>query len=744
MFGVKQIMDLPNLFASNSEGVSKLILCVVLSDASVQSLLLSISLKGTRIVKRSSVIPYTDATNCVIKTDETLQELGEESENINEVLFGLEQAWLSGSTITDNKKTLLHALTTELSLKPLGFVVQTEALYQHYISHNAHASIILLVFSEQFLSVVIVAQGSLKLTETVGRSQDIAADIKEALARYTKKHESTYLPAKFVCASLVLAEPELSQYQQKLLDVEWGEEIPFVQKPTVDVMRSDLAISLIAQQAGNAMAASLTQMDVSSVNSVEVQSETDSNLGFNQVSTTELKKPETAVDDSIKSTATSFGIPIKTEMLHKPEETIHAMDGDDDDEVLEKPSWFKKLLGQQTVQFGSNKKQYNIRTMAIIGISSGLVALLIIASVFIFFFSQVTAVIVPKSLVVSKEVRLTIDPKAQASDPQNLILPGKSLGKTINKEATIQTTGVKIVGDKAKGEVLIYNKTTSDKTFPKGTVINDGDKQFLTDESVTVPAAEVKEEGKKEVKTFGEENVAVTAYLIGAEGNISKEKEMTVADFDKSTYSATSTQDFSGGSSREVRVVAQADLDKVLAEAKKTLLEQANSEFHQESKDGTYILPTGTVTITNTRYSAELEKEADDLTVSLTGEVLALSYQVSDLKPLASEILKSEVPAGYEINSVDPQVLSAPAENIDNKDQVALSANISNTALPKLDETALKQSIAGKPVEEAQVALQANEGIKSASFVFFPSWAKALISNVPTKLERITIEKIEE
>lgn len=735
-------MDLPNLFASNSEGVNKLILCVVLSDASVQSLLLNISLKGTRIVKRSSVIPYTDADNCVVKADEALQELGQESESVNEVLFGLEQSWLSGSAIVESKKSLLHKLTTELSLKPLGFVVQTEALYQHYISHNAHASVILLVFSEQFLSVVVVAQGSLKLTETVGRSENIVADIQEALARYTKKLESSYLPAKFVCASFVLAETELVQYQQRLLDVEWSSDIPFVQKPTVDVMRSELAISLIAQQAGNAIAASLSNIDPNLLTPRPASPSSES-LGFSSVAVEKLQKPETAVDESL-STATSFGVPIKSDQLYRSDEQPQTLDEDDGDELLEKPSWWKKVTGQQTLQLGSQKKQYNLRTMAIIGVSAGLVVLAVLAVGFVFLFSQVTAVIVPKSEVVAKDVTLTIDPEAQASDPQNLIIPGVSVGKTITQELTIQTTGVKVVGDKATGEVLIFNKSTSDKVFPEGTVVEHDDVQFVTTEEITVPAAEVKEEGRTEVKTFGEEKVAVTAYLIGVEGNIAKDVELTVGEFDKSTYSAVSTGEFSGGSSREVRVVAQEDLDKAVAEARAALLEQANSEFSSDSADGVYVLPTGTVAITKTQYSAELEKEANDLSISMTGEVLALSYKAADLKPLAVEVLKADVPTGYELSTEDPEILSEPAENIDNKDQVALKASIRATALPKLDETALKNAVAGKPVEEALSTLQGTSGVKSASFVFYPSWAQGLTKNIPTKLERITLEKIEE
>lgn len=740
-------MDLPNLFTASTEGSSKLIICIVLSDASVQSLLLSISLQGTKIVKKSSIVPYTDQANCILKTDETLQELGKESEKVNEVLFGLEQAWLSGNAIIDAKKSLLHAVTNDLSLKPLGFVVQTEALYQHYVSHNAHASIILLVFSEQFVSVVIVAQGQLKLTETVGRSQDIVADIKEALARYSAKYESTYLPAKFVCASLVLSETELSQYQQTLLDVTWGEEIPFVQQPTVDVMRSELAISLIAQQAGQAIAASLNNLNmsppVSSKREVPTISSSE-DLGFKQVVKEELKK-EIALDDSVKSTATSFGIPIKSDLLQT--KTVHAMDegADEDDEVFEKPSLWKKMLGQQNVSIGGpHKRQFNLRTMIIIGVSTGLLALLIVASLFVFFFSQVTAVIVPKPVTVTKEVKLTIDPEAQASDPQNLIIPGVSVSKTISKESTIQTTGIKIVGDKAKGEVIIYNKTQSDKNFAAGTVVAIDKLQFLTDEAITVPAAVVTERGQSETSIkSGEKKTTVTAYLIGVEGNIEKEKVMSVADFDQNTYSAVSVNAFTGGSSREVRVVAQADIDAAIKTAQKSVLEQANMEFAQDSKNGVSILPTSTIKVTSTKHSAELEKEAEDLVTTITAEVVALSYKVEDLKPLATQILTSEVPQGYEIASEDPQILSAPEDSINSTGEVALNANISSTAMPKLDENALKQDIAGKPVEEALSVLKSKTGVQSASFIFYPSWAQGLVGKVPSKLERITIEKIE-
>lgn len=742
-------MDLPNLFSAGGESVNKSIICVVLSDSSVQSLLLNISFQGTRILERSKVIPYTDEANCLIKTDESLQGLGKESEKVNEVLFGLEQAWLVADGISEEKKSLLHKISTDLSLKPVGYVVQTEALYQHYLSHNIHASIILIVFSEQYITLVVVAQGQMKLTESVGRSADIVADIKEALARYGKKYENTYLPGKFVCASFVLGEPELTSYQQTLLDVTWSDQFPFVQKPVVDVMRPDLAMTLIAQQAGQAIAASMIGTGVATplmAKETASASATADELGFSQVSPEQFKRTnEEDMSATAQSNVSSFGIPIKSNLasthFDQRATAVHNLDADDEELAIieKKPSWWKELV--PNMASGSRPaKTHSIKKMIFIGASAGLVALIAIASIFIYFFSQVTAVIVPKSVPITKEVQLTIDPKAQVSDPQNLLIPGELVSKTVTVDHEIETTGVKIVGDKAKGEVTIYNKTQAEKKFAAGTVIKFGEIEFTADGEITVPAAVENGDSLK----YGEQKAAVTAFLIGVEGNISKDKDLIVADFDKNTYSAISTVDFSGGSSREIRVVAQEDLDTALTEAKQVAFEEANTAFADDSQNGTYILPTSTIEVKDSRYSAELEQEAEKLSVTLSAQITGLSYQVDDLKPLATQLLASEIPVGYEIDSQDPQILSSPAESVDSTDKVALTANISTTALPTLEENKIKQSIAGKPIEEAQTILQSTQGIKSATFVFYPSWAQAVITSIPTALERITIEKIKE
>lgn len=762
-------MDLPNLFTTQTEVEKKLVICVLLTDATVQSLLLSVSMHSTRIMKRSVIKSYTTAADAILRTDETLQDLGKGSENVSEVLFGLQDNWVVGEQISEDKKELLQQITTDLSLQPMGFVLQTEALYQHYISQHTHFSAILLSFANKNMTVLVIIQGKVVFTETVGRSDDVTADVTEALSRYISHHQGTYLPARIVCASFVHAEGELSEYQQQLLGAEWPDTIPFVQTPTVDVMRPELAISLIAQQAGLALAvqfgtnagqrspkdsvaaaalvADQTEQELSSeVKGQVVDGETDSKNNpelakeFAQ-DDSDLKEravmtKSSELSDSNLTQVSSFGVPIKSNLFETEE---------DDD--LDSPRHVKtgRVLRDGVVGHGRLKKRkYNPKIFMIGGVIAGLIAVLVLGIFYTVYLSQVTAVIVPKNLTVSKEVELTLDPNASESDPENKVIPASQVTKSISKDVTIDTTGIKIVGDKAVGKVKIFNKTEAEKTFPKETVVSLGEIQFTTNDEVTVPAATVEESSSSKKTEYGEQSVNVTAYVIGVEGNIEKDKELNVGDFDRNTYSALSEETFTGGSSREVRVVAEEDVTTAVKKAKEEILEQANALFAKESGQGTYILSTDQISVEEVSHSAELEIEADTLTTTVGATVTALSYQSVDLQPIAIALLTSEVPEGYEIGSEEPQILSSPNEESSDDKPISLTANVTTKAKPKIDEQQLKEDIVGKPVKEAQSILQGRSYITQVSFVFYPTWSGQLLGKIPGDTSRITIQKVEE
>lgn len=749
-------MDLPNLFTTQAQGETNFVICVILTDETVQSLLLGVSIQTTRIIKRSTIRKYSSQADAVLRTDESLQELGKESEEVNDVLFALQDSWMTDDQINDDKKSLLQKITTELSLEAKGFVLQSESLYQHYIGQHTHFSAILLIFSNQNITMLIIIQGKIQLTETVGRSNDVGADVTEALSRYINMHQGTYLPGKILCASFIHSDAELADYQQQLLDVDWSDSIPFVQQPTVDVMRSELAISLISQQAGQALAVQLgsnAQKHEKQDGEADVIDQTEPEINSGEQIQADKAAEKTdhagtavaglastaALGTSNKTQASSFGVPIKSQLLENSSEDED--EGRDDQPHLTKTSGLsmKASLGTQRT-----KKQYNLKLFLIAGVTAGLIAVVGIGLFFTMFMSSVTAVIVPQNLSISKEVKLTLDPEATTSDPENRVIPAGETTKSISKDVTIETTGIKIVGDKATGRVVIFNKTEADKTFPKDTVVSLGEIQFITDEEVTVPAAVIEESTSSRKTEFGEASVNVTAYLIGVEGNIEDDKELTVGDFDRDTYSALSEGNFEGGSSREVRVVAEEDLANAVQKARQEILEQANAMFAKESGNGQYILETNQIEVEEISHSSELETEADSLTTTVGATVTAITYQSADLQPIASAILASEIPDGYAISDEDPQILSTPDDGTDASEAITLTANITSIAEPVIDEQQLVEDIAGKPISEAQSILQNKNGIQTVSFVHNPKWSSQLLRTMPKNTNRIAVQKIEE
>ncbi|MEX0895499.1 MAG: hypothetical protein WDZ94_01010 [Patescibacteria group bacterium] len=733
-------MDLTNLFTAQTEPPEQMVICIILTDTSVQALLLAISVSNAQVVSQSSVLTYTDAKNCVLKTDEALQDLGSNSEQVNEVLFAVEDSWLEAGDVDASHQNLLKEVSENLSLKPIGFVVQSEALFQQYLNIHTHFSAVMVLFSSAHITVQVVRQGRLQYSTVVGRSKDSASDVQEALARYVAAQEGEALPAKIVCSSFVLAMTELKQLQQALLDFQWGDAVSFVQAPTIDVIDVKQAVQAVAYQAGQALLAQISpEMQAAAVDNSTVPQSSEADEATTQSAVSDEASSDQVAPTSkstSRATASSFGVPISDAAL--------ADSGDSETAVESEFATTKKSelgLGSKRV---TGVKKPSTKLFVGIGIAAGIVALISVVFVYASFLSQLTAVISPKQITVSKDISITLDPSAEEADSSTNTIPAETVTLELTTTEEIETTGIKIVGDQAKGTVILYNKTEGDKQFPEGTVLSVDELQFLLDEEVVVPASEVEERASGRSITFGEQQVAVTAYQIGVEGNIGEETELTVENFDDSTYSAVSNTAFTGGSSREVRVVAEEDIAAVLEKARQSLLAQANQQFEEDSTAGRYVITTETISALNTQYSHELEVEADILTVTATGEITTLAYNSSDLRPIATAALSSELPEGYTIHDQEPQIMSAPADNLTEETETIIESQVTSQAVPRYDEAQLKTDIVGKSLEEARELLQRRESIEKVVFVHHPTWVRPFVRSVPNSVTRISVQQAEE
>jgi hypothetical protein len=772
-------MDLPNLFTS-ANPADKYLLALTLTDTTAQAALVKIHEGQLIIVQRSHLHDYQDPKSCVVEVDKCLQELGPESEDVSEVVFGFEPWWVTPTGIQDDRKPLLKQLTQELSLKAVGYVVLTEALAQRLTQQEPLLSTIIIYVAEASLAIAYVKQGKLTKTEVVGRSGETVADVIEALARFKLTANDSYFPSKILLFSTVLSEDELTTEQQALLSFDWPGQQPFLHQPVIEMVAPQELVDAVAEQGSKAVAEAqgvqlAAPAPVAESNNGPESMATD--LGFSTVTdepdlATKVSRAdetlanielvnqdeEFSFDEIVNAQVKSFGVPIGQKHLPTSNQTTEAESDDTDQDATSQPSLSSKVSGflaQLKTKLPSINsaggspetvtQKLSHHPFMIGGFATGLVATVIIA---LFLFRSTARALVTLEVAakaINKNVELTVDSSGRAAGSTNLVLAAEKMSKELQGSGSIATTGIKLVGEKAKGSVTLYNQTTSPKTFAAGTTLSAGNLQFTLDSEVTVASASVsKQNGGSETKVYGKTTAAVTAVKIGAESNLAKDTDLKIASFATDTYSAEVAEALTGGASREVRVASEKDRQNLLKKVQEDLTKQAETAFKADETDGRYIIPSGRVTIKNSKFSDEVNAEVEMLSVEVTGAVEGLAYQASDLVPLATAALSDQIPSGYTLSSAQPQILTQPltptaSGSATRSAQIKLSANVSSHAIPVVSPDEIKSTIKGMPIAQAQSTLNKPE-YSNVKVSITPWLSSLLVRSIPNDEVKITVK----
>ncbi|MCB9813074.1 MAG: hypothetical protein H6772_01575 [Pseudomonadales bacterium] len=763
-------MDLPNLFSSKQDQKNHaMVIFIHLTDIKIQSFLLSISGDGIDVLAKSDISDYDGVSNCLIKVDESLQQLGDKSENVNSVIFGLNHSWVTKGDVVDEKKPLLKKLTDDLSLEPLGFIVISEALVQQKISGNSLFSGIIVVLGKNNITLNLVHQGKIKEVESVGRSQDSKGDFLEGLARFSSKSikEGFYLPNRIILASLDLDEVELRKQQQLIYNSDWKAQSQFLQPPTVEVMLAKEFELMITNEAAKAVALQKGMTEAAIAASVSVEKNPDDELVDEVDQTNKLDSEEFGFDDvsidKAVSTQSSFGVPISSEefdneLISEAESNLKEPDFEDDSELAVDFSDKETSKNQEIIEkkdlFDPNRKKIkkedkhykNFRLYALVGFVSGIIALILIGFFTLFVSTKALVTVDLKTKAISKDLEIILDTSIKETDIDKLILAADKISKSKESESVMQTTGIKVVGEKAKGRVTIYNSTVAEKLLTKGTVLSVGELKFELDDDVLIASASSPKPG---VTEHGKKDANVTALQIGADSNLKKDTELLVLPFDKSSFYAYSIdEDFSGGASREVKVVSAEDKLELLTDLRKELVKDINQELEKSAGDGVYILPSNNIVSEEATFNYEVGDEAEELSLVLKVELEAITYTAEDLKPIATKVLDSQIPENYKLFEGDPQILSAPTESnldeLDGDQPVTLSANISSFAIPDISADFIKNEIMGKNISEISSILSSKDEIDSVEIVLQPSISRIFVKKIPGKSGRIEVNFISE
>lgn len=388
------------------------------------------------------------------------------------------------------------------------------------------------------------------------------------------------------------------------------------------------------------------------------------------------------------------------------------------------------------------------------GIVFPAIIILAVISSFIFYGSTAPRAIAKIKISSQPLARsVTVRVKADTStDVQNKILKGTILTTNIEVGAEKDTTGTKTVGEKAEGEIKIYNKTSSEIKLEKGDrVTYEGkstDLKYTLKGDVDVPPSSPSDPLDPASPLIpGEASVDIIATDIGESYNIDDGKSLRFSDYEKSELEGKTKEDIAGGKSEEVKIVTQEDIDALVSTVTGEAVQKAEESI--KSKLGsTQKLISGSTEIEtiSDNFSAKVGDDAAKISLNKSVSAKALIYFENDLNSFIDKYVEDVVPENFVLSSQDKEikaeVLGKSTNSVLSSAEADIQVTLKAFVVPDIKEEEVKNRLKGKTYKEAQEVIGSIKNVNSYEFSITP--AVPFFKKTPSNIERIDVILVRE
>lgn len=700
-------MELPNIIDKITHPEEKVkkeyFFALQIWDEGVKSAIWTVEEEKTGVVALGSYESWEGGIEeLTVAVDKSLAEASErfvgEGEEPSKVIFGLPDDWTSDDKIKPEKQEILSELCRKLDLEPVGFVSTFDALNHHLKEvEGAPPSVILISPGKKMINLAVVEVGKIKKVEKVLRSENLGADVYEGLLRFS---EIETLPSRI----LLFNSKEMEEARQILISFPW-KRLPFLHFPKIEILPYDFDITAVSLAGGKEVAKSL---------GFKIAPVVD--LGF-------IKGEDIAKEfPQVEAAPSPVEAPPAEEERPKPRPILAVFE--------------EKLSNIRIPRFSLPP----LPGGPFLGIGAGITFLILLAGLGVIWWNvpkaQVTIFITPQ--VLEKEEELTVDPNQEVLDEKNLILPGQIIESEASGEKTAPATGEKTVGEPARGEVIVYNRTDAKKVFPEGTVIvGPGNLKFTLDRETTV--ASKTPDLASGVDKWGEAKVGATAVDIGAQYNLASNSQFSFKDFPTTSYLAKNESSLVGGTSRQIQAVSEDDQKNLQEKLSGELAENAKSELLVKTPPGKKLIEEGISTsATSVSFDHKVGDEAQTLGLKLTVKVSGLAFSQDDFLDLSQKILAGEIPQDFELKKEE---ISARFEIKEKNEDgsVLFKTSIHANLLPRLDKTEIVKNIRGKNPDLARKYFSTISGFADSEIFISPKFP-GFLGTLPRREDKITLE----
>lgn len=752
-------LPLPFLKKQNNQE-SAYYLALLLTDEKASAVILQEYLGKLKIIGKHEetftseleTLPLEELTTVIDKTVSVAEEVLPPDIETHKTVFGVKDAWIDTDTKKIKKEylTKLKKVCDSLDLEPIGFMVVTEAV-SHLLQEEEGAplSAILAEVGHKVITLTLLRGG--KIIERIDgpRGESAPETVDKLLRHFT----TAVLPARIIIFDGKNAE----KLSQQFINHQWSKGLPFIHVPQVTLLPHGFDARAITFGAATQMGFELQGLDPkkplhdispkakhnaadaavaippdtdepyekseeeeSDIKSTEADTDTPpmsgDNFGFvqDQDIASAGTKPN---DDDKKPTHAAHPI-INHHEMPEPEHAVPSANKEHKPSHTKGGSKFPTMpaFAMPKIALPSAdflKKKGIVLPIAIV------VALVLLIGGFIYFYlfqAKAHVVIAVQPKMVDQNETVVFSTTAP-NDFSEGVIAAKEIDTTVDGQLSIETTGKKDTGEKAKGTVTIYNNGDDPITLQKDTPLKASNGvTFLIDKEVKIASASGDIfSGTKP----GTADAPVVAKELGTESNLPSGTKFAIGG--DTTLAAKNDSAFSGGTKKQIQVVSQKDIDKLRADLPKTLEDKATSAIKQSASNDETVLPLLTSSaISKSKFDKKVDDEAKKVSLTATVAFTGIAYQNSDVTDYVKTLMKDS--SSDDVNFADDSIsVNVEDATLQKNKTVEAELVIQAGLLPSIDTEKVVKELEGKSLDEAKTIINELPQVTDSEITFSPN-----------------------
>ncbi|MDD5732042.1 MAG: hypothetical protein PHU42_04075 [Patescibacteria group bacterium] len=368
----------------------------------------------------------------------------------------------------------------------------------------------------------------------------------------------------------------------------------------------------------------------------------------------------------------------------------------------------------------------------------GIIGFVVVLFLLVFIFPKATVYLNVNASEETLDIgfKLATDTQSVSKVENKTVLPAKWESK--DQEVTIElpTTGTKNVGDKAKGTIVIYNRSGRTVSIAAGTeFLTSDNKRFVIPKAASVPGAMVSDFGEM---IPGKSSTDLEAAEGGTAFNIKPSRFYvpSLAEMVGNLVYGQTEDSMSGGTDKDAKVVSKDDIDKAKQMAKDEMEKKLSEQFGMTG-ERIFVKGMGIVENSNEALDKKEGDEADKLTMKVSAKFSFLTFSKTDFDKMFEDSLKLHISNQKELVGSGYRNVTWVVVSFDDKKKTGeILAHATVLTATSINQDFLKSKIVTLNVQELRAVLSQYPDVELDHVGFFPP---LLVQSIPSNERNVNI-----